>query len=239
MPGASYLPDFSVFFFIPIPEIPNSVIRNLDFENSDSEFREFSEFPEFYFCIFFRLIIQISFIFTKIFPRTVVIFDAQFLMILHILVLQCTINCANLPSNPLISNLHALRSILNPILNSFKWLDFWLILADFPLTVLKYSTFPIKSVFIFGFSMVKLVCMRSFSKIFRWAAKSPCAARSPFANFSDFGIFVVDQWSIKRPCVVDRVVWASNSQSQSKTTSKKTQFRDFFLKLTIFGRFAL
>ena len=64
------------FFFIPIPEIPeipNSVIRNLDFENSDSEFREFSEFPQFYFCIFFRLIIQISFIFTKIFPRTVVL----------------------------------------------------------------------------------------------------------------------------------------------------------------------
>ena len=163
MPGASYLPDSTVFFFIP-----NSVIRNLDFENSDSEFREFSEFPEFYFCIFFRPIIQISFIFTKIFPRTVVIFDAQFLMILHILVLQCTTNCANLPSNPLISNLHALRSTLNPILNSFKWLDFWLILADFPLTVLKYRlycTFSQKSVFIFGFSMVELVCMRSFSKI--------------------------------------------------------------------------
>ena len=62
-----------VFFFIPIPEISNSVIRNLDFENPESEFREFSEFPEFYFCIFFGPLIQISFIFTKIFPRTVVL----------------------------------------------------------------------------------------------------------------------------------------------------------------------
>ena len=103
------------------------------------------------------------------------IFDAlQFLMILHFLVLQCTTNGANSPSNPLISNLHAIRSILNPILNSFKSLDFWLILADFPLTVLKYSTFSQKSVFIFGIFMVELVCMRSFSKILRWAAKSPC-----------------------------------------------------------------
>ena len=70
------------------------------------------------------------------------ILDAlQFLVILHFLVLQCTTNGANSPSNPLISNLHALRSILNPILNSFKWLDFWLILADFPLTVLKYRLY--------------------------------------------------------------------------------------------------
>ena len=103
------------------------------------------------------------------------ILDAlQFLVILHFLVLQCTTNGANSPSYPLISNLHALMSILNPILNSFTWLDFWLILADFPLTVLKYSTFSQKSVFIFGLSMVELVCRRSFRKINRCAAISPC-----------------------------------------------------------------
>ena len=34
-----------------------------------------------------------------------------------------------------------------------------------------------KSVFIFGFSMVELVCTRSFRKIYRWAAKSPCVTR--------------------------------------------------------------
>ena len=98
-------------------------------------------------------------------------------MIFHFLVLQCTTNGANLPFNLLVSNLHALGSILNPILTTFKWLDFWLILADFPLTVLKYSTKPRESVFIFEFSIVELVCMRSFSTSFCGANEISCAAR--------------------------------------------------------------
>ena len=106
------------------------------------------------------------------------ILDAlQFLMIFHFLVLQCTTNGANLPFNLLVSNLHALGSILNPILTTFKWLDFWLILADFALTVLKYSTKPRESVIIFEFSIVELVCMRSFSTSFCGANEISCAAR--------------------------------------------------------------
>ena len=81
-------------------------------------------------------------------------------MYLHFLVLQCTTNGANSSSRPLFSNLHAPRIILNPILTTFKWLQFGLILADFALTVLDYSTFPQKSVFIFGISMVELVCAK-------------------------------------------------------------------------------
>ena len=53
---------------------------------------------------------------------------------------------------------------MNPIMTIFKGLQFGLILADFELTVLEYSTFPPKSVFIFGISMVELVCVRSFSQ---------------------------------------------------------------------------
>ena len=88
----------------------------------------------------------------------------KFLMFLHFLVLQCTTNGANSSSQPLFSNLHAPRIILNPIMTIFKGLQFGLILADFELTVLEYSTFPPKSVFIFGISMVELVCVRSFSQ---------------------------------------------------------------------------
>ena len=112
-----------------------------------------------------------------------ILYALQFLVILHFLVLQCTTNGANSPPTPLIRNLHALRSILNPILNSFTWLDFWLILADFPLTVLKYSTFPIKSVFIFGFSMVELVWMRSLYANCVCVTRCRGGARDPHLNF--------------------------------------------------------
>ena len=68
----------------------------------------------------------------------------KFSIFSHFLVLQCTTNGANSSSWPLISNLHAPRIILNPILPTFKWLLFGLILADLESTVLEYSTFPHK-----------------------------------------------------------------------------------------------
>ena len=65
----------------------------------------------------------------------------------------------------------ALRPLFHKAIYALRALfaDFLLILADFPLTVLKYifCTFSQKSVFIFGISMVELVCMRSFSQIYR------------------------------------------------------------------------
>ena len=88
----------------------------------------------------------------------------KFLMFLRFFVLQCTNNGPNSSSQPLFSNLHAPRIILNPIMTIFKGLQFWLILADFELTVHEYSTFPLKSVFIFGISMIELVCVRIFSQ---------------------------------------------------------------------------
>ena len=101
----------------------------------------------------------------------------KFLMFLHFLVLQCTTNGANSSSQPLFSNLHAPRIILNPIMTIFKGLQFGLILADFELTVLEYSSFPPKSVFIFGIFMIELVCVRIFSQNKHGGGHFSCAAR--------------------------------------------------------------
>ena len=92
------------------------------------------------------------------------ILDAlQFLVILHFLVLQCTTNGANLPSYALISNLHALRSILNPIITPLETLHFEIRVLYNNCNYCTHSTFHPQSVIIFGFLGKFGTSMQNFS----------------------------------------------------------------------------